>query len=90
MSLHKKQIDILKKYFNPVSRYKNKEQRTSLILIARENTLLTMKQIAKTFHVCTDKSSEIKAVYELSTNKEFNKVHKDNVEKLKKLGFRFI
>lgn len=90
MSLHKQQIEILKKYFSPLGRYKNKEQRTSLILIARENTLLTMNQISKIFHVCTDKSSEIKAVYELSINKDFNKTHKENVENLKKLGFLFI
>lgn len=90
MSLHQKQIKILKDYFEPIGRYKDKGQRASLILIARENTLLTMSQISRIFHVCENRNTEIKQVNLIDLNEKYRLIHKENVENLKKKGFLFI
>jgi len=86
----KEQIEILRKYFAPVCRYKKRETTFSLIIIARENTTLTMESLRLMFGFCMSRCTEKACFTELKNNEEFRKYHEKNVENLLKLGFRFV
>ena len=88
--MYKKQLEILKSYFAPVCRYKERYSTISLIIIARENTTLTMESLRVLFGFCNTKITEKSCFKELEKNDEFKKYHEQNVENLTSLGFTFV
>ena len=88
MSLHVKQLQILKKYF--WSKNSDVVHVYSAIIIGVENTLCTDRAINEKLKLRKGHVSINKAYDALKFNKIYREIHNKNVENLKKLGFVFI
>ena len=87
--MYKKQLEILKSYFLTRVRM-TEENRYSLIVIVRENTLLSMRELREIFMIGSNSHVEMKAFKKVEEDKESKKIHQQNVENLTSLGFPFV
>lgn len=65
-------------------------ERISLIMICRENTTMTMREIRNHFNNGSTLISNLTKVLKASDNEDFMDFHQKKVEKLKQIGFRFV
>jgi hypothetical protein len=88
MSLHKQQMEILKKYFYNVEQ--TTENRFSCLIIGVENTIFSAETIKQKLRLGISSATLTKAYQRLENKPEYAIIHQQNVENLKKKGFRFI